>query len=145
VSTISRDEILIRQSNSADMPFIYSSWLKTYKFSSPFAKRIRSTIFFQKHHDLIEDAMNRGMEILVACPKEGDETIIGYMAFERSKNAINFVYIKDPFRGFGVAKFLYEEAQLELGDVFFTHWCYSLDSEIDKSGLIYNPYLFLGG
>lgn len=143
MSTISRDEILIRPSNSSDMPFIYSSWLKTYKFSSPFTKRIKSSIFFQKHHDLIEDAVNRGMEIFVACPKDGEETIIGYMAIERDKNAINFVYIKDPFRGFGIARLLYEESQLEPGEVFFTHWCYSLDAEIDKSGFIYNPYLFL--
>ena len=83
------------------------------------------------------------MEILVACPKEGDETIIGWIAFEREKNSINFIYVKDPFRGFGVAKFLFEEAKFEESDIYFTHWTYSIESGIDNLGFIYDPYLFL--
>lgn len=124
-----------------------SSWLKSYRHGSYFAKRIRDKQFFAYHHKVLERILARPTTtVTVACKPGEENTIFGYLITEffaaENKTIIHFVYVKDAFRGFGVAKQLLETVKLNPNVCYFSHWTFAVDELIKKyPGMTYNPYL----
>lgn len=126
-----------------DKPFVYSTWLRNYKHSSYFAKRIKPVVFFAGHHNAISHLLEKpGIKALVACPKDDHETILGYLVCESTeKPTVHFVFVKETFRNMGIARALFEAASLDPNKIQFTHWTYPVDDLINKfPDMIFNPY-----
>jgi GNAT superfamily N-acetyltransferase len=136
-------KLYIREANQADQPFIFQSWLKTYKHNSPFAKRITDKVYFARHHAVATRILQRAT-VFVACPEDSPETILGYLIVDYFENRpiLHFMYVKDAFRGMGIASRLMEAAGLDPNECLYTHRTYSIDW-IEKKfpGLVYDPYL----
>ena len=118
----------------ADTNFILNSWLKSYR-SSGVTEHIPSTIYFTEHKKtvlrLMEDA-----KILVCCNPEDEEQIFGWTCYEEPL-IIHFIYVKYPYRKFGMAKSLYNT----IGSPTITSHLPRSYSELKKKyNLIYNPY-----
>jgi predicted GNAT family acetyltransferase len=130
--------------SSTDEAFVYSTWLRNYKHSSYFAKRIRPVTFFAGHHNIASHILKKeSVKVFVACPKDDIETILGYLVCEpdSDKQIIHFVFVKDAFRGLGVARALVEASQIDINKIHFTHWTYPVDEFIRKyPDIIYDPY-----
>jgi len=136
--------ILIRQYKESDLSFIFSTWLRSYKFNSSFAKQINNTVFYTYHHKLIEAILARGATVLVACDALNPEVVFGYLVFEQAGDLdiVHFSYIKKPFRGFGIFTELLRIGQVSLDKATFTHYTTKCNKflELNKA-LTYNPYL----
>lgn len=128
---------------SQDKAFIYSTWLKNYKHSSYFAKRIRPVTYFKGHHIVIDHLLKKpSTNVIIACPKGDQETILGYLAYEiLEKPVVHFTFIKDAFRKMGIARALFEAAAIDPNKICFTHWTHPVDELIQKyPDMIYDPY-----
>jgi hypothetical protein len=92
--------LLIRPGKIEDLPFIYSTWLRAYKYSSDFARSISSEVYYKFHHLLIERIITRSAQVLVACESENLDVVFGYLIAEGP--VIHFAYVKKPFRDLGI-------------------------------------------
>lgn len=133
--------IEIRAATQTDLPFIYSTWLRSYRHASHFAKKISNEIFFDMHHRVIDGFIDRGGLVYVAHPKGEPEVILGYICVEPNQPMIQYVYVKKPFRKMGIAKALYKKLDYP-ATALFTHWTSDTDWIVKKlEKLTYNPYL----
>lgn len=140
------DQYVIRKITEADFPFIYSSWLHSYKDSSDFAKRINREIFYQFHHKVVERILLRPTTIgMVACAETDQDLIYGYAIFESiaDQDIFHYIYVKKAFGGkFGISENLLKAAPFSIDKkVYASHMTYKGRKLIDKFGLIYCPYL----
>lgn len=99
-------DCLIRKATPNDLPFIYSTWLRSFRYSSTFAKEISNEIYYEMHHQLIDRIFARGATVLVAVDKENPETLFGYLCGEGP--VAHFAYVKKPFRGLSIGTALYQ-------------------------------------
>lgn len=141
---IPSDSITIRQYvESNDKAYIYSTWLRNYKHSSYFAKRIPHSIFFDGHQKIVDHLLSKPeTSALIATPKDDDETILGYLVYEkREKPIVHFMFVKNAFRAMGVARALFKHADIDPNNMRFTHWTFPVDELIQKwDGMVYDPY-----
>jgi GNAT superfamily N-acetyltransferase len=137
-------EISIREFNANDLNFIMSKWLKNYKFSSRFTKKIKPDVYYKWHHLLIENIMGRiTSTILIANPTDEPGVNLGFICFETMDNTkvIHYIFVKPEFRNFGIGKRLYHQAMGDKSIGYFTHWTYPIDTlEMKIPNLTYDPY-----
>ncbi len=141
---LASDAIEVRPYRSSeDKAFVYSTWLRNYKHSSYFAKRIRPVVFFAGHHALLDHLFNKP-EIMcaIACSPEDPGQIFGYLAYQlRPKPILHFIFVKDDFRKMGVARTLIKSTGIDVASATFTHWTYPVDDIIRRfPEMIYSPY-----
>jgi hypothetical protein len=92
--------VKIRSATSDDLPFIYSSWIKSYRHGNPACLRAGSE-YFSGQHRVIERLLERGAEIRIACYSESPHLILGWMCSE--PGTIHYVYVKKPYRRLHIA------------------------------------------
>lgn len=142
--------IIIREATDKDINFITSSWLKSYK-ESDFSKQIHPHVFFKKHEEHIKKKF-KDSKIFILCDKLEPSSILAYICYEDFSefNVLHFMYVKRPFRKFGLANILYE-TYLKDKDLIYTHKTYIVQELYSKHKndrthfihkAIYNPYLF---
>lgn len=135
---------IVRDFQPTDRNLVLSTWLKNYRHDSYFAKRIRNEEYFLYHHPIVNRIIDRETaKTLIACDREVPDLIYGFFTFERALNLeiAHFMYVKKAFRNFGIAKALWDAAQLK-EHVNFTHWTYAMNGiKETHPELIYNPYL----
>lgn len=138
------EEVEIRPLKKEDHAFLFSSWLRSYK-QSRFAHRIKNDIYFMWHHILIERLLSRpSVSVHVAHMKGDADIIFGFLVSEtmnQEPRILHYVYVKDDFRGFGLARELFNAAKLR-APVYFSHWTYLADPIVEKhqATLVYDPY-----
>jgi hypothetical protein len=115
-----------------EMPFIYSSWLKSNR-KSPMTADVRNDVYFSYHHRLIERLVERGATIQVA---KSEGVIVGWICSEGP--VLHYVYVKSAFRDFGVAKKLWHVVGRP---TVCSHINENVRSLASKLTMIYNPYL----
>lgn len=96
----------LRPGNKADESFYYSSWLKSFRDAS-LVSGISNTVYYSRFHDLIENLLNDPLTaVVVACSPDDPEQIFGYCVatIADTGNVLHWVYIKHPFRKFGIAR-----------------------------------------
>lgn len=74
-------EWLIREANGKDLPFIYSSWLSTYRYDSVLGKSCRNNVFFPEYTRVI-DGILYNSKAVVACHKETPDVLFSYLVYE---------------------------------------------------------------
>ena len=160
-------ETQIRPLQENDKHFIFSTWLKSCRYSLT-SKRVPNDHYFAYQQVLIRNLWNRPrVKTLVLSLIEDPGFIVGYICFERTpvfdvpKNIVHFAYVRGTFQNEGFLKTLLDHAGIDLNEeVIFTH--YTLESSflkekraVDKSEpkltaevlkskfpkLVYNPYL----
>lgn len=127
--------------------FIYATWLKSFRYASYFAKRIKNDVYFKGQHKRVTEVMNAPTtKVLVAIEPPDQEFMVGYLVYSEPMT-IQYLYVKDNLRKLKVATTLIKESGLDLNKAQFTHWTYDCDwmmgkngSEPKYPGLIYNPY-----
>lgn len=137
-------EVAISKVIEGDRAFIFSTWLKSVRHCSYFAKRITNHIFFKWHHELIDRAMLRDTTtVLVAHAKDDRDLICGYIVFEdwTDFDVLHFAYVKGDYQKHGIFKLLLEASKIDVNTSIFSHWTYATDTLIEKfPGLTYSPY-----
>jgi ribosomal protein S18 acetylase RimI-like enzyme len=141
---MSAPEIEIRAAYLEDIPFLFATLLKSYRYASTFARKISNDVFYKYHHAFLEACLQRpGSKVMVAHPKGEPDVILGYVLTEKragGEDVIHFSYVKKSFRQMGVARALW--ATLENKKYTITHYTVDADWIMKKySNLTYNPYL----
>lgn len=134
-----------------DLAFIMSSWLRSFKDTSNFAKDIPTETFYPNHHKLLERIIARPTtKIMIAHLEESPEVILSYMVYETMPLSlvIHFMFTKHNFRRFGLAKLLFETLQVNPSQAAIEYTHKTLKAEMylkhNKLPVIYNPYQMLG-
>jgi hypothetical protein len=137
--------IEIRTIEPQDKPFIFSTWLKNYKATSTFAKRIPNDIYFKNHHAIIEHIMNKPDAVVLIAHSSGDsDQILGYLVYEDAPDGhlIHYAFTRDTFKAHGVARALFLYADIDPMRLTFTHFTYDVN-DLQQKGKIegrYDPY-----
>jgi ribosomal protein S18 acetylase RimI-like enzyme len=133
----------IRQAIEADVPFIFNSWLKSYR---SMARTVSNPVYFEFHHKAIEALLQRS-EVLVAVNPADANELYGYIVYEVVQDVpvIHYAYVKQSFRGLGIATALAAKLQVS-GGGFYSHETRAGIEVLAHKGLkfVYNPYLAFG-
>lgn len=139
VTVVEKLPAIIRPAIPADEAFVFDSWLNSYR-NSPFSKNIRTTLYFEEHRKLIQRICAKATVICAVNPEDGNH-IYGWACAEPEHPlpVIHYVFVKDLYRGFGVARLLIRELKVS------SKFAYTHDSGVRHEGGIYCPYLIMGG
>lgn len=120
----------IRDACGDDIPFIYATWLESYRYDSYFGKSHRNGVFFSDYRKVIDKLLNDS-KVIVACVQDEPGAILGYMVFEPS--VLHYVFVKGAFRRLGVATGLCRHAFVSDAPLTFTHKTYTCLPIIEKT------------
>lgn len=123
--------IAIRAATPTDEPLIFATWLRAFKHGSAFPRHIPDRVFFDEHHDVVEQLLERST-VTVATPVDDTDVILSWSAVETvepvdggpSPLVVHFVYTKPAFRRTGIARQLLAHVARELDagtPVFYSH------------------------
>lgn len=139
------EAIVIRKYDpTSDEAFIFSTWLRNYKHSSYFAKRVKPSVFFAGHHKIVSHLLAKPTTTtFIAHPKDDPNTMLGYLVCDTSleRPIVHFTFVKEAFRKMGILRTLMSAAKITAENMSFTHWTIPVDDLIRKfPDIIYNPY-----
>lgn len=95
--------IVLREPTAADIPFLFSSWLKSSRNEGA-NRHMGNDVYYAAMKPRVTDALRRG-RIVVASTLDDAWQIVGWICFE--PGAVHYVYVKYPFRHLGVARRLF--------------------------------------
>jgi GNAT superfamily N-acetyltransferase len=137
-------QVRIRKATENDIPFIFSSWLKSYR-DSVFASNITTTIYYNEHHKVIERLL-KSCQVYVACNDLQVDELYGFICAEEVEGilVIHFTYVKQIYRNLGVGSSLLNVFN-HSADVatLYTHATKMSVKLINKYRLVYSPYIAL--
>ena len=137
----------IRAIREGDAPFIFNSWLRSYR-ESPAVVAVPNGIFYEQHHKVISRILESSYsQVLVACDAEDDDKLYGYVVgeFLPGVNIIHWVYCKQECRREGIGGQLVAEIMVgsEL-PVQYSHFTRFIKKINTKIHMTYNPYAAFG-
>lgn len=141
--------LLIRQGRPTDAPFLFNSWLKSFR-KAWFSMRIPSDVFFAQQHLVIEDILQRpGTRVFVVTPAGDEDTICGYAVTEAVPGTdgkaliVHYVYVKETFRKLGLGKQLLVSAGVasDTHVVMVSHMTQHAAPIVEKYHMVYNPFV----
>ncbi len=142
----SKADFALRDVQKDDLPFIFNSWLKSYR-DSPAMGGIPNTVYYAGQHALIEALLERS-RVVVACAKDDPTQIMGYALAEYVDDVrlVHWVYVKHTFRGFGIGRAL-EGAVIGLpssSPVHYSHRVKTTDRLLkNRTAYVYNPFYLM--
>jgi hypothetical protein len=103
---VEQPTVTLRGPLPSDMPFILSSWLRSYRKASP----VSGPVYYVGQEAVIRRLLVRS-SIVLACNPEDPSTVLGYVVFERvpSGGLVHYVYVKELVRRCGLAARLLSE------------------------------------
>lgn len=130
--------------------FVIGTWLKAYYYDWVEAQGVRWGDYVRAHREVIEAALGSA-DVRVATLADAPDVFLGFAVGR--PGVLHFVYVKDQFRGHGIARGLVE-AVLGLPpgrracfvDVVLTHRTARVVRAIRAKfpRMRYNPYLVMG-
>lgn len=136
-------DVIARPPEEKDVPFILSSWLKSYR-DSEFASSIPADVYFNNHRSLINHILiqeNNALTLL--CDSEDHDHILGFIAYNSKAPIVFYVYVKHAFRNLGLGRYMLEGIKKNFGGnvkIQCTHKARGWKN-FKSLGLVYNPYL----
>lgn len=136
--------VVIRDAVEADVPFIFNSWLKSFRNGS-FPKGTDNSIYFTEQHKLIERLLKTCSVKIAADPKD-PQNIFGYIVFEQIDGiwVFHYAYTKHSFRALGVARELARSLDHDFNTAAIcSHHTFLAERICPKYNLIYHPYILI--
>lgn len=134
--------VRLRTANDEDLPFIFNSWLKSYRFSH-FAEKITNTIYFSDHHKVIEKILKNSI-VMISCNEDDPSQMYGYAVGSQVDGifVLHFIYIKHTFRNMGLGTMLLESYGFDSDNAsVYTHHTRIAEKLAAKYNFVYHPYL----
>lgn len=134
--------IRLRPANQEDVPFIFNSWLKSYR-NSLFARNITNTTYFTEHHKLIQRIVKKN-QVIVACNDQDPSQVYGYICAGHIDGifVLHYIYVKHSFRNLGVGKALLNSFNHDINTAaIYTHHTRIAEKLAAKYSFLYHPYV----
>lgn len=138
--------IRIRPAMEEDIPFIFSTWLKSYR-DSLFAQNISTTIYYAEHHKVVERLL-KSCSVFVACDDKDVSQLYGYICAENIDSilVVHYTYVKHSFRWLGIGRQLLNAIEHDQTKVsIFTHNTKICRILANKFNFVHSPYIALTG
>ena len=128
------DGLVIRPMVDDDKPFIFSSWLRSFRSSrmADFA----GAKYFDGHHRLIAKLLERA-ETRVAAWREDPNVVAGWACLELARGVLHYVLTVRDFGRRGIARALLADLP---ADTVFSHEPRNLKAYPVPRGWVYDPY-----
>lgn len=136
-------DIIIRQANEEDLPFILNSWLISYYAGSELDEKIDSAIYYCEQTKLIEEILSQPAynKVFVASLPDHPRQILGWVCYAEHQDAIHYIYVKHTYRRFGIATLLFKHCSIDDSPEWATHYTRISKILLPKWNLKYNPYI----
>ena len=134
--------IRLRPATQEDVPFIFNSWLRSYKYSR-WTKNITSQIYYSEHHKLIEKLL-KNFSTIIACNDNDPSQIYGFISagYVEGIFCMHYIYVKRTFRNLGIARTLLNSFEHDATTAgVFTHDTRASEKLAAKYNMVYHPYL----
>lgn len=139
------DAIIIRPFRETDRDFIEGSWMLSFRdglidyLQTPYVRR---SVYYRGQRKLIHALMNRpGAVCLIAATADYDDAILGWMLLE-GEYVVHYVYVKDAFRGQGIARQLLASVNISEDDLVYTHVTKKVKDLLERrTNATFNPWL----
>lgn len=96
-------ETLIRPAQSDDIPFIYATWLRSYRNDSVIGMSTKKATFYDSYKLVIDQILNdTSATIRVMALEDSPATILGYAV--GNGVTLHYCYVKESFRRLGLGK-----------------------------------------
>ncbi len=123
MTKITQVPLVFRRLEAEDLNFIYPHWLNSYR-TAPFSQLMPAKYFKLEHKKIITSLLTKAKTIVAVDP--GDLNLIyGFMTHETTDGypVIHYLYVKEAFRGLGIAKALLSEIGIHSrhNQVFTSH------------------------
>lgn len=138
----------IREAVAEDVPFLYDTWLRSYRDGSRTAKQVNGKLYFDSQRKVIDRIISTpGCSTLVAVNPSDHGQIFGWLCGEALQQSIvlHYGYVKSTFRKHGVFGALVRAFGFKVGvGVFYTHHTHYLEGMLPKPDVYFNPYILMG-
>jgi ribosomal protein S18 acetylase RimI-like enzyme len=134
--------VRIRPVSQVDVPFIFNSWLKSFR-GAFFAKDIHPKTYYGEHHKIVASLLQT-CTTYVACDDNDPTNIYGFVCGEYMDGAfvLHYIYVKHTFRNFGIATKLIQKFPIAApGISFYTHHNAVSQKIAIAYNFLYSPYL----
>lgn len=104
--------VVYRSLEPEDYNCILSDWAKSYK-GSPWAGTVSNNHWHRTVKDTIDSLLSRGASVLLAVADDDTTQILGWVCYEKSASGVfvlHYIFVKDDFRGDGIAPSLLAKA-----------------------------------
>lgn len=109
----------IRFYQESDFSFVKNSYMRSFR-NSNLTRFIPSEIYNPKQSKLFDNLFAKS-KILLAVNPTNENQILGYIVYNPIKNCVHYVYVKNCFRGNGIASALVKKVLNPEADSFITH------------------------
>jgi hypothetical protein len=136
--------IAIRDASEGDVPFIFNSWLESFR-SGPVPKFVDNKIYYAEQHKLIERLLRRCTVKMAVDPADPAQ-IYGYLVCEQTEGipTYHYAYTKQTYRGMGVCRQLFKEVGHDSAvAAISTHTTVKGAPVSRRYNLIYHPYILI--
>lgn len=128
--------ITIRNVNETDLPFIYSSFLRSIYYSNKYFNKVPAKLFFEKYKIVVNHILNRPFVIIkIVCLEDMPDIVLGYAIAE--EHVLHYVYVKEAWRTQRLSALLVSTL-MEIKEV--SHLTTIGDVIRLKKGWVYNPF-----
>ncbi len=140
--------LLLRTIEAGDVHFVLKSWLKSYR-NSCFATEIPNEVYFRSHRALILRLLDDRSVTMMAVNAEDEDQILGFVCYSPGVISeclvLHFIYVKSPFRRFGIGHRLLEAAKAAVSHerdlpIVVSHANREF-KRFYKDLFVYNPYM----
>ena len=134
--------IKLRPAIEADAPFIFNSWLKSYR-NSHFSRFIANTVYYAEHHKIIENLIKENT-VIVACNPSDPNQVYGYICAGKVDGffVCHYIYVKHTYRNIGIGKSLINSFEHDpSGAGIYTHHTRIADRLAPRMNLVFHPYI----
>lgn len=146
--TVEAPRVVVRVATPRDVPFVTSSWLKSFRKTAP---RMDPRVYTYWHHRVLEALIPQSLG-LVACDETDPDRIygFGFAARDASMLVVHYIYVRGGYRGQGIGSAIVREwldryrptsvvwtHETDAGRDFARHW----RAEMPEMPAIFNPYV----
>lgn len=135
--------VKLRRATEADLPFIYHSWLKSFRGDS--TKHVPAPIFYENQKRICKRLLE-SCELILTVDKEFPEQIYAYLVAETigELDIIHYAFTKQCFRRYKLFSRMLESFR-QKPDLAYSHETLIFYRHLaPKLGAIYNPYILQG-
>jgi GNAT superfamily N-acetyltransferase len=134
---------MMRRATEADLNFIVSGWVRSYRGASWQYLEIPSNIYWDAEEAKIKRVLQNSLTWILTS-KDDPAQYFGFICFvcAAESNILHYVYVKKAFRSFGFATKMIED-HLRMPDRQCTYLTRNFAGIHKKMEFTYNPYLIV--
>lgn len=128
----------IREAVGEDLPFIYSTWARSYRYDSPIGRSCKNSIFFPAFNKVIDHILSQSStQVALAVKPDQPHVLFGYMVHQ--PDVVHYAFTKEAFWNHGIAKALLTHLG---GAKFYSHKTMTAQPILKRfPDLSFNPFV----